>query len=197
MAESLAFDPKTTAVVLMDFQQGIVPRLGDQAEGLLARAAAVLESARSAGALVAFVRVAFRPGYPEISARNQGFSALASAGGAYLVDSPETQIVAALAPRATEPVVVKRRVGAFGTTDLEPILRARNIETLVLLGVSTSGVVLSTVRHAADADYRLVVVSDGCADPDIEVHRVLMEKVFPRQAKVVTSDAVIAALGVS
>jgi len=55
-------------------------------------------------------------------------------------------------------------------------------------------VVLSTVRHAADADYRIVIVADCCADPDAEVHRVLMEKVFPRQAKVVNSAEVIAAL---
>jgi nicotinamidase-related amidase len=60
------------------------------------------------------------------------------------------------------------------------ILRASGIETLLLAGIVTSGVVLSTVRHAADADYRLVVVEDCCADRDAEVHRVLMEKVFAR-----------------
>ncbi len=96
-----------------------------------------------------------------------------------LLDSPETQIVAALAPLAAEPVVVKHRVGAFAGTDLVPILRARSSETLVLLGIATSGAVLSTLRHAADEDYRVVVVEDACADADAEVHRVLMEKVFP------------------
>ncbi len=114
--------------------------------------------------------------------------------GMLLVDSPEAQIVTAMAPRDNEPVVTKHRVGPFGGTDLEPILRASAADTLVLLGISTSGVVLSTVRHASDADYRLVVVEDACADTDAEVHRVLMEKVFPRQATVTRAEAVVAAL---
>jgi nicotinamidase-related amidase len=74
------------------------------------------------------------------------------------------------------------------------ILRARSIDTLVIAGISTSGVVLSTVRHAADADYQLVVVKDCCADLDEEVHRVLTEKVFVRQATVVAASEAIAAL---
>src|SRR5260370_22115041 len=58
----------------------------------------------------------------------------------------------------------------FVGTDLETLLRANGIDTLVLAGVHTSGVVLSAVRHAGDLDYRLVVVRDCCADPDAEVH---------------------------
>jgi nicotinamidase-related amidase len=68
-------------------------------------------------------------------------------------------------------------------------LAARGIDTLVLAGVATSGVVLSTLRDAADRDYRLFVLSDVCADMDPEVHRVLMEKIFPRQADVIALDA--------
>ena len=74
------------------------------------------------------------------------------------------------------------------------ILRASGIDTLVLTGLATSGVVLSTVRHAADADYRLVVVEDCCGDRDPEVHRVLTEKVFPRQATVTTAEGVVGAI---
>jgi nicotinamidase-related amidase len=74
------------------------------------------------------------------------------------------------------------------------VLRANGVETLVLAGIATSGVVASTIRHAADADYRLVVVSDCCADPDPEVHRVLTEKVFGRPATVTTAETVIGAL---
>src|SRR6201999_3794135 len=100
---------------------------------------------------------------------------------------PEAAIVSAGAPLDSEPVIIKHRVGAFLGTDLETLLRARRVETLVLLGIATSGVVLSTLRYAADMDYRIVVASDGCADMDPEVHRVLMEKVFPRQATVSTT----------
>jgi nicotinamidase-related amidase len=88
-------------------------------------------------------------------------------------------------------------VGPFSTTNLDAILRAKSIETLVLMGIRTSGVVLSTVRWAADIDYRLIVLSDCCADPDEEVHRVLIEKVllFLGQATIVTSQEFLKALG--
>jgi nicotinamidase-related amidase len=91
-------------------------------------------------------------------------------------------------------VVVKHRVNAFFGTDLEMMLRAHDIDTLVLLGHATSGVIVSTVRYAADADYRLVVVEDGCADRDAEMHTFLMQRLFPRQATVVSAEALIQTL---
>ena len=81
-------------------------------------------------------------------------------------------------------IVTKRRVSAFAGSDLEVVLRAQGIRHLVLAGIATSGVVLSTVRLAADLDYQLTVLADGCLDADPEVHRVLVGKVFPRQAEV-------------
>ena len=66
------------------------------------------------------------------------------------------------------------------------MLNGGGVDTLVLTGIATSGVVLSTLRYAADLDYRLVVLADACADADDEVHRVLTTKVFPRQADVLT-----------
>ena len=69
------------------------------------------------------------------------------------------------------------------------------VRHLVLTGVATSGVVLSTLRSAADLDYRITVLSDGCGDGDPEVHRVLTEKVFPTQATVTTVDEWVAGLG--
>jgi nicotinamidase-related amidase len=86
-------------------------------------------------------------------------------------------------------VVTKRRVSAFTGSDLEVVLRSQEIGKLVLAGISTSGVVLSTLREAADKDYELVVLSDCCADGDPEVHRVLLEKVFPRQAEVLDAES--------
>jgi nicotinamidase-related amidase len=75
------------------------------------------------------------------------------------------------------------------------VLHAQGTEHLVLAGIATSGVVLSTLRQAADLDYRLTVLSDGCLDGDPEVHRVLLEKVFPRQAEVTTIADWAASLG--
>jgi nicotinamidase-related amidase len=68
------------------------------------------------------------------------------------------------------------------------ILRAKDIDTLILFGIATSGVVLSTLLHASDADYRLILVKDCCIDLDSEVHACLTEKVFPRRAAVLAAD---------
>jgi nicotinamidase-related amidase len=180
-------------LLLMDFQHGIVERLG--APSVIDAADRVARAARAAGIPVMFVRVAFRPGYPEVAESNATFSAVtAQAGDAYTHDHPATQIHASLAPRGGEPVIVKRRVSAFSGSDLDVLLRAAGADTLILAGISTSGVVLSTLRQAADLDYRLNVLADACADPDEEVHRVLTEKIFPRQALVTTADEWIASL---
>ena len=66
---------------------------------------------------------------------------------------------------------------------------------MVILGYATSGVVLSTVRYAADLDFNLYVVEDCCSDSDIDVHDFLTQRIFPRQADVVGSDDVIRAFG--
>ncbi len=91
-------------------------------------------------------------------------------------------------------MVTKRRVSAFSGSDLEVVLRAGGINALVLAGIATSGVVLSTLREAADLDMSLAVLADACADADEEVHRVLLGKVFPRQAQVLTVGQWVAAL---
>ena len=118
---------------------------------------------------------------------NKIFSHLSGNDG-FDEENAATQIHPAVAPLATEIVVTKRRVSAFAGSDLDMILRSSTVDELVLCGISTSGVVLSTLRQAADLDYKLVVLRDACADADPEVHRVLLEKVFPRQADVMTVD---------
>ncbi len=174
----------TTALLVMDVQKSIVERFAGKPESMAPFKRAVA-AARGAGVPVFFVRVAFREGFPEVSKRNKSFSAISTRGSMTPADA-STQIHESVAPRGGEPVVTKLRVSAFAGSDLEVLLRARDIDTLVLCGIATSGVVLSTVREAADKDYRLVVLSDACLDADPEVHRILTEKVFPRQADVMT-----------
>jgi nicotinamidase-related amidase len=154
-------------------------------DGYLDRLATAITAARGAGVMVGYVTVAFRPGYPEVSDRNKSFSAIAGSGR-FTDGDPGTRIPAAVAPAPGEAVVTKRRVSAFAGSDLDVLLSARRTENLVLAGIATSGVVLSTLRQAADLDYRLTVLADGCLDADPEVHRVLLQKVFPRQAEVTT-----------
>jgi nicotinamidase-related amidase len=173
----------STALLIMDVQRGIVERFAGDDDGYLGRLATAIAAARAADVMVGYVTVAFRPGYPEVSDRNKSFAAIAGTGR-FTDGDPGTAIPAAVAPAPGEAVVIKRRVSAFTGSDLDVLLRARRIEHLVLAGIATSGVVLSTLRQAADLDYRLTVLADGCLDADPEVHQVLLGKLFPRQAEV-------------
>jgi nicotinamidase-related amidase len=194
MADGITMNKGAAALLSMDFQNDILGNFQEPQRGaLVTQAAANLAAARKAGLTVAHVAVRFRPGHPEVSPRNMRFSDAKKANR--LVDgTPGAAIHEALAPQGSEVQVTKVRVGAFSTTHLETVMRARDITTLVLQGIITSGVILSTVRWAADMDYRILVLSDACADPDAEVHRVLMEKVFPKQATVINSAQFMQAL---
>jgi nicotinamidase-related amidase len=182
-----------TALLIMDVQEGIVKRFGDEA-GYLPRLSAAIVAARGAGISVIYVVVGFRPGYPEVSERNKSFAAVAGTGR-FADGDLDARIHPAVSPVAGEVIVTKRRVSAFAGSDLDVVLRAGGVDHLVLAGIATSGVVLSTVRQAADLDYRLTVLSDGCLDGDPEVHRALTEKVFPRQAEVIAVADWTALLG--
>jgi nicotinamidase-related amidase len=172
------------ALLVMDMQVGILGML-PTATTLIQRTADAIATARSRKIPVIFVTVGFRPGAPEVSPNNKSF-----AGGKERfasVDMAEfTRVHPDLSPVDGEVTVMKRRVSAFTGSDLEVLLRAFSVQHLILTGIATSGVVLSTLREAADKDYRLTVLTDCCADMDEEVHRVLTTKVFPRQADVLT-----------
>lgn len=180
------------ALLVMDIQNGIVDRFQDQLT-LLPAVQKSVETARKYSIPVIFVRVAFSQGYPEVSPRNKVFSQIAQFGGMTVTDHA-TQIHECVRPMDGEVIVTKYRISAFAGSNLEVILRAKQIDTILLSGIATSGVVLSTLREAADKDFAIKVLSDACADADSEVHRVLMEKVFPRQADVLTVDNWIAEL---
>ncbi len=170
-----------SALLVMDVQPGILERVPDSA-AYLARVTEAVRAARAHSVPVIHVVVGFRPGMPEVSPKNQSFSAVKQQAPAMLTN-PQPVI----APEAGEVVVTKRRVSAFTGSDLEVVLRGGEIEHLVLCGIATSGVVLSTLREASDKDYRLTVLADLCADPDPEVHALLTSKVFPRQARVISA----------
>jgi len=187
-------DPRRTALLVMDYQNAVLGLVADT-DALLARAADAIATARAAGAHVGYVRVAFTDAdVAAVPATNKAFSNFGQRAAYLHVDAPTSAIHERVAPLPDDIVVRKTRVGAFSTTDLHAQLQTRGVDTLVLAGVATSGVVLSTVRDAADRDYRLVVLADACADPDPQVHEVLTQKVFPRQAFVIDAHALREAL---
>jgi nicotinamidase-related amidase len=188
-------DPRRTALLVMDYQAGILGRLPGAGE-LLARAADAIAIVRGQGGHVGYVRVGFEDAdYDAVPAHSHFAPLLAAGGQALHAGSPGTAVHDAVAPEPGDIVVRKTRVGAFSTTDLDQQLRDRGITTLILAGISTSGVVLSTVRDAADRDYQVFVLADGCADPVPGVHEFLTEKIFPRQAHVITSGELKDAFG--
>jgi nicotinamidase-related amidase len=193
LIDKLYIEPKTTALLLMDFQKMVVDSYAVDKEALLDRVKRLAAAARSSGAMVIYVVVGFQPGYPEISERNPVFSSL-KAAGLLAAGHSTAEIHRELTPQPGDVVVTKQRVSAFTGTNLDMILRSKNIETLLLTGILSQGVVLSTLRHASDMDFRILVVADGCSDKDPEVQRVLMEKIFPFQARVATVEEIIGAL---
>jgi nicotinamidase-related amidase len=185
--------PSSTALLIMDLQNAITASLPD-ADAFIGALLTARSTARDAGLSVGYVRVGISADeVARVPEANVRFHAMA-ASGRMDADGPATQIDDRIAPAEGEIVVRKSRVGAFSTTDLDAQLRSRGIDTLVLTGIATSGVVLSTLRDASDHDYRLIVLEDGCFDADPEVHRVLTEKVFPKQAAVTTIADFVAAV---
>lgn len=181
----------SAALLVMDFQKGIADRT--PIPDVIAAAQSAVAAARGAGIPVMYCKVGFRPGYPEIGEGPATFAAARQNG---LFSGDGSAFLDELAPAADEVAVDKKRFGAFAGNDLMTILIAKRIRHLVLAGVSTSGVVLSTTRFAADLDFEITILEDACFDPDPEVHAVLTGKVFPRQATVTTAAEWAVGLGV-
>jgi nicotinamidase-related amidase len=162
-----------TALLIMDVQPGIVERLPNK-EKYLENIQKAIDTAHQNQIPVIFVVVGFRHGAPEATGN---FAKMASS-----MINPQPTIN----PTENDIVVTKKRISAFTGSDLEVLLRSLDIKHLVLCGIATSGVVLSTTREAFDKDYKITILSDLCADMDSEVHQVLIGKIFPRQATVHT-----------
>jgi nicotinamidase-related amidase len=185
-------DPKKTAVLSMDFQNDIVAGFVPTSPDLLVRAGQLLEAARAARIPVIHVVVRFRAGHPEVP--DHGLFAMVRQMNRLIEGTPGADIHEALTPKDGDVVVTKRRVGAFSGSDLDCVLRGLGRTHLVLFGIATSGVVLSTIRAAADLDFTMNVVADCCADREQDVHQILLEKVFPRMAPSITSEDFITAV---
>ncbi len=174
------------ALLVMDLEMGILNTFPD-AESYVSKVATAIDHAREKNIPVIYVCVGFRQTKPEISMNNKSFSAMKD--NIANVNMEEfMKIHPAVEPLENDVIVTKRRISAFTGSDLEVILRAQNINH-IMQELQAVAVVLSTLREAADKDYRITILSDGCADRDEEVHRVfLITKIFPRQADVLTID---------
>lgn len=176
----------TTALIIGDIQRGItgsypfarrvVPPLTD-----------LLPRARAAGVLIVFMHIAFRENRADLPPGNALYSAFFDAGNNFHEGSPGTMIDLPIMPE--DVVVTKRRASAFAGTDLDLVLRAHTVDAIAIAGVATSAMVAATFYDAADRDYRITVLRDGCADSDPAIHDFFMDKVFPSRGAEVVSCA--------
>jgi gluconolactonase len=201
---ALELDKGSTALLVMDLENDLIHEEGAfkdfgfaqmvKDNDVLGKTNSLLAAARRAQMKVIYVSVKFRPGHPEVS-RNTGLFQAVVDANALVEGTWGAEIHEAVKPREGEPVVTKRAVSAFAASDLEKILQASGIKTLVLTGVATNFVVEGTAREAADRGYNVVVVGDCCASMSQEAHDSALTTALPFLATLTTSDEAAVALG--
>jgi nicotinamidase-related amidase len=197
-------DPSSTAVLALHFQRDVVapegalsaelaPQVG--ARGVIPRTAELLAAARKAGVRVVYVRVAFAPGHEGLDTSVPLFAACAELD-ALVAGTPGAEIVAPLAPAEGE-AVVEHGWGSSGFVggELERLVAAAGIETVLLAGVSTDVIVDGTARDASHRGLRTFVVEDCCAAADPAVHETFVATLGLITHGVVQSADVVAELG--
>jgi nicotinamidase-related amidase len=168
----------TTAVIAVHMQNDVVTPAGAFAgffaaqvaeRQVIARTKELLDAARACGATTVYTRVAWQPGYPDLVVNSPLLGVVTQTQ--CLVDGTEmAQIVPELTPEPTDLVITHQRVGGFSATQLDVLLRARGIDTIVFAGVATNASVETTARQSSDLGYRTIVVADACAAADTASH---------------------------
>ncbi|MEP9324763.1 isochorismatase family cysteine hydrolase [Paraburkholderia phymatum] len=182
-----AIVPARTALIVMHYQTDILGLFPSVAPALLANTRKLCDAARTKGVGVYFANLRFSPGYPEVSPSNKNGQGIKQLG--LFVDD---QTAPELGPRAGEPVIVAHRASVFFGTDLQARLLAQGVDSLVMVGIASTGVVLSSVAYASDADFRLFTVKDCCYDPDQVVHEHLFSTAFDSRTTVLSlADALL------
>jgi nicotinamidase-related amidase len=188
MAE-LQLDPKKTALVLIDLQNAIVGMnpVPHSADKVVENSVKLADAFRAKGAPVVYVRVDLNDflKLPVDQPHNRGDKPLPAAA---------SEITPSAGFQHGDILVTKRHWGAFAGTDLEQQLKSRGIDTVVLTGISTNGGVESTARQGTGLGFAFVLVEDACSSQNDEHHRFAFENIFPRLARVRTTDEVLAAL---
>jgi nicotinamidase-related amidase len=192
---ALTLDPTRCAVLAMDFQNDILETTPNHREThLLETVSRVLDAARHHGATVIHITVSFRHDYADAPAHAPLFQE-EKAKGVMQSGSPGAAICEELTPQAGDIVITKHGVDPFNGTHLANVLRAKGIETLVLMGVWTNFVVEAAARTGADSSYRIVVVSDGCASDAEAHHQFFIDTILPKLGIAATANDVIEAFG--
>ena len=190
-AAPLKLDAASTALVLIDLQQGILPyaKAPYDSAAVLARAVPLAEAFRAVKSPVVLVKVGWSAdGGDALKAIVDAPNPPGASPANWMADSAE------LPPQPGDIHIVKRQWGAFHGTELDLQLRRRGIRTIVLAGIATSIGVESTARVAWELGYDIVFAEDATSGPDAAMHANSFEKVFPRIGRVRKVADVLAAL---
>ena len=190
---TLAIDPRKTALVLIDLQQGVVsrpfaPRSGAEVVQNASRLAAKF---RALGATVVLVRVTFQQ-----DSRDR-LNAPADAPMQFNTSAlpPNwAELAPEIGPQPGDLIITKRQWGAFYGTELDLQLRRREVRTIVLGGIATNFGVESTARDAYERGYAQIFVEDAMASMTVEAHEFVVKNIFPRIGQVRSTDEVLSAL---
>jgi nicotinamidase-related amidase len=197
----LQIDPARAALLLLDYQNynvhpegywaRAVPGSAERAAPAVARTAEVLAAARRTTITVIHVQNAWREGHPDVNPYTP-WQADAKAAGRSTEGTWGIEFVEALAPVESELVVRKRAVSGFAGTELDRLLRVRDISTLVIAGVVTNFAAEGTARDASDRGYRVIVLADCCESVTEEMHQFSITQILPAMAEVVNAADFIA-----
>jgi nicotinamidase-related amidase len=191
---SLTIDPKRTAIVALDFENDIVNST-QNVEPVLDNARQVVEAGREVHLPVIFIKVCFDSKYRD-TPRNSPLFQMVKKKGILRAGTTGTEIHSMLRPLPDEPVLTKTCTNAFLTSNLQQRLNGLGVDTLIVMGLWTNYAVESTVRHASDMGYRVIVVKDACASNTVENHEFTINNIMPTLALVNSAEDVLQALGV-
>ncbi len=201
----MAIDPKTTAVVLIEYQNDFTSEGGilhDAVEAvmdktnMLANTKRVVDAARAAGVTVMHAPITFAKGYGELSAHPYGILKGVVDGQCFVKDSWGAAIIDELAPQEGDIVIEgKRGLDTFASTNLDFILRSKKITTIALGGFLTNCCVESTMRTGYEHGYQVVTLTDCMAATSPEQHDNAIAYDFPMFSKPTTSRDFIGELG--
>lgn len=184
----LNLDKSRTAVIASELTKGnTANNQMAQERDLIGNARRVMDAARAAGIPVIHVTMGFREGYPEVSDRNKLFKMIKD-HGILKAGSEQVEIRDEVKPLPGEVVVSRPRVNPFYNSELESILKARNIDTVAIMGIVTNFSVEAAARYAADADYRVIILEDCCASSRREDHDWTIQNVLSRLVDIASSQ---------
>lgn len=189
---TLTIEPKHTAILSIDLVNDIIG-ISPGAESAVDSAAQVLEAGRGQHVPVLHITVAFDAEYRDAPRHHPVFQ-MAKQYGILKAGTPGTDIHARVKPLPSEPVLRKTCINPFLTTNLQQRLVGLGVDTLIVMGLSTNYAVESTVRHAADLGYRVIVVRDACASSTVENHEFAVNHILPTLAIVSSKDEILQAL---